>query len=666
MNPLQQALAEADENYFIGISNKGIYKRACKDLENADVSVKNQEDTAEIQISGETCIIKNPLWESSCSCPSRSVCRHLISAMLWLKNHIHSEEEEEEPEFFEESPQQLPDLLKQELSAVTSIQIRKSIGSQMKAILPYISEIQLEESSILSGTLPDGTAVRILYPLQNATCSCHKKDLCVHKAAVILAWQIKEGITQLSDFDLQTKALSDQESHAIQASAQRSYTLLCDILKWGFVRMPENMAEHLEAAAVQSHALRMADAEKMLRELSGRLSDCRERRAVFHTDDFLMKLCTCAEYLYTLQNETLSEEMLGEFRRNYEKINQDLTIIPVGHRKVNSHEYQGDIYYFLNPEDASFLTFSDIRPVFYHTNHFHRKESVIPWNAGAPIESLMQSKMILRNAKISDGKLSGSQETEILMTTPVNLNCKEICNLIYTDFRKLAIDLAKRHTENERLYFVHPSACISSTFDTHSQKYQMQIADHSGNQIRIQIRYQAETKEFIQFMEHIGDTMLKHPEKIYTWFCSAYFDDGKLVLFPLGIYDSIEIPQQTDFFLPAEYTRQNPAHAEKILQLLKEIENYLCEILQSGLQSYDQKNSQNLCQQAKFSGMQGLSDLLNAFAESAEHVRHSMQEDLTAVMQNYITLTNYLKIGLEKLDVFCALTNMNTCDKIES
>ena len=245
MNPLQQALAEADENYFIGISNKGIYKRACKDLENADVSVKNQEDTAEIQISGETCIIKNPLWESSCSCPSRSVCRHLISAMLWLKNHIHSEEEEEEPEFFEESPQQLPDLLKQELSAVTSIQIRKSIGSQMKAILPYISEIQLEESSILSGTLPDGTAVRILYPLQNATCSCHKKDLCVHKAAVILAWQIREGITQLSDFDLQTKALSDQESHAIQASAQRSYTLLCDILKWGFVRMPENMAEHL-------------------------------------------------------------------------------------------------------------------------------------------------------------------------------------------------------------------------------------------------------------------------------------------------------------------------------------------------------------------------------------------------------------------------------------
>ena len=58
MNPLQQALADADENYFIGISNKGIYKRACKDLEEADISVSMQDDQAEIQISGETCLIK--------------------------------------------------------------------------------------------------------------------------------------------------------------------------------------------------------------------------------------------------------------------------------------------------------------------------------------------------------------------------------------------------------------------------------------------------------------------------------------------------------------------------------------------------------------------------------------------------------------------------------
>ncbi|MBR4320156.1 MAG: SWIM zinc finger family protein, partial [Oscillospiraceae bacterium] len=131
MNSLQQALSEADENYFIGISNKGIYKRACKDLENIDVSVNYQDDSAEVTLSGETCLIKNPLWESSCSCPSRSVCRHLITAMLWLKENHHSDTDEPE-EDFEEIPAGLPEMLRQELTNVSTAQIKKALGSQLK------------------------------------------------------------------------------------------------------------------------------------------------------------------------------------------------------------------------------------------------------------------------------------------------------------------------------------------------------------------------------------------------------------------------------------------------------------------------------------------------------------------------------------------------------
>ena len=98
---------------------------------------------------------------------------------------------------------------------------------------------------------------------------------------------------------------------------ERSYALLCDVLKWGLVRLPENMAEHLEASAVQSHALKMADAERMLRELGSKLSDSRERRAVFHAEYFMKKLCTCADYLDKLQNQT-------DFRRNARTVPPEL------------------------------------------------------------------------------------------------------------------------------------------------------------------------------------------------------------------------------------------------------------------------------------------------------------------------------------------------------
>ena len=104
-------------------------------------------------------------------------------------------------------------MLRQELSKVTTAQIKKALGSQLKQVLSEISQIQLEESSILSGTLPDGTAVRLLYPLQNASCSCHKKELCSHKAAVILAWKLKENLTELSEFETPVNTLSEAETN---------------------------------------------------------------------------------------------------------------------------------------------------------------------------------------------------------------------------------------------------------------------------------------------------------------------------------------------------------------------------------------------------------------------------------------------------------------------
>lgn len=663
MNPLQQALADADENYFIGISNKGIYKRACKDLEEADISVSMQDDQAEIQISGETCLIKNPLWESTCSCPSRSVCRHLISAMLWLKEHADSDTEAEEPDFPEEEiPDGLPEMLRQELSHVSTAQIRKAAGKNLQNFLSEIEKIQLEESSILSGTLPDGTAVRLVYPLANATCACHKKELCQHKAAVIMAWQLKERLIKISDFQQQVKLLSESENLTIRESAGRSYALLCDVLKWGLVRMPENMAEHLEASAVQSHALRMAEAEKMLRDLGNRLSDCRERRTVFQADSFRKKLCDCADYLYTLHTQEISEEMLGQFRRSYEALAEDLTILPVGQRNVNNSEYAGEIYYFLNLDESAeqrFLIFSDIRPVFYEgVKNPHRRDVVIPWNAGVPMKSLMKSKMTLKNAKISDGKLSGSKETLIAMKSTANLNCPELQNLIYTDFRKLAVDCAQNESNPEHLYFIYAKTCISSRFDTHLQKYQMEIADIQGNMITIQVRYQAETKEFIQLLEKIGEDLLAHPDKIYTWLCSAYFENGRLMLFPIEVYDFIEIPVQKEYVLSSKYSNTKPVYANQILRLLQDIQDELSGLLQSGLQSATGNNLNQFSEQAKKSGMQGLSELLLQFRQSAEQQRHSTKEDLSQVMQDYTAIQNYIRIGLEKLEILCALEHM--------
>ena len=96
MSALTNALRSADESYLVGMSNRGLYKRAVKDLETADGTLTPDGETLVVSVSGETVTLRDPLWESTCSCPSRSICRHVLTAILYAQAHL--DEQDGEPE----------------------------------------------------------------------------------------------------------------------------------------------------------------------------------------------------------------------------------------------------------------------------------------------------------------------------------------------------------------------------------------------------------------------------------------------------------------------------------------------------------------------------------------------------------------------------------------
>ena len=106
MSELRKLLACTDDDYLIGISNKGIVKRAYKDLEGATPVVTWEEESASVTLGEETCRICVPLGESSCSCPSRSICRHVVSAILWLKAQGGMEDVKQEKDTVAEEPKE--------------------------------------------------------------------------------------------------------------------------------------------------------------------------------------------------------------------------------------------------------------------------------------------------------------------------------------------------------------------------------------------------------------------------------------------------------------------------------------------------------------------------------------------------------------------------------
>ncbi|MGN1458430.1 MAG: SWIM zinc finger family protein, partial [Acutalibacteraceae bacterium] len=88
MQELQNVLSVTDDDYLVALANKGILKRSYKDLETAEISAEYTDSAAEVTVLGEKCTITVPLAESKCTCPSRSICRHIITSILWLKNNL--------------------------------------------------------------------------------------------------------------------------------------------------------------------------------------------------------------------------------------------------------------------------------------------------------------------------------------------------------------------------------------------------------------------------------------------------------------------------------------------------------------------------------------------------------------------------------------------------
>ena len=87
----KERLTDVDDDYLIGISNKGIVKRAYKDKEDTAAEIGNIDGEADVRVGEETVTVCFPLGESKCTCPSRSICRHVIQAILTLRENVTAE-----------------------------------------------------------------------------------------------------------------------------------------------------------------------------------------------------------------------------------------------------------------------------------------------------------------------------------------------------------------------------------------------------------------------------------------------------------------------------------------------------------------------------------------------------------------------------------------------
>lgn len=572
-------LAEIGDEYLIGLTNKGIVKRAHKDRENAVVKMLKIGDEAALQVDGETVILSVPLGESKCSCPSRSICKHIILGILALKESVGGEdstgtvtgtsasvEQNTVGKVSENTASSSSSAVEDTNTAGSSLQKRlwdeirafpekdlyKAMGN--RRLTSFYNKVrgnimpEIEESSVFTLQIPgENTTVKLLSPLEYSSCTCHKKELCIHKAEAILWCKIKAGALSLKDLEASgQKDISVNTGQVKEVSLQiKNY--LEELMATGLSRISPDVTNSLDRFAIISHNAGFAGFEKSFRSLNILYQSYLSRQASFQTMDLmraLTKLYSKVTAFLKTEDTSLLAEEAGEFRAEYLPVG-DLSLAGITMEHFDDAAgYEGETIYFLETDTKKWYTYTVARPVFYENKRKWGKpqKSEAPWGLNCLLENLTGLHIHLKDARC-DGRrrLSSSQETRGDILGGMESDSGLFSGWYYEDFGKLFAEQIKTFRKTELsnttsdiwgrdLVLIQPSFCEKAVFSKTEQALSMTLYDKKKRQVILELPYSKEEAKSIRYLEKIRE------EEPPCFIGKIYLRDGRIRLVPVDTW----------------------------------------------------------------------------------------------------------------------------------
>lgn len=551
----KKQLAEIDDEYLIGLTNKGIVKRAHKDKETATVKILKLEEEAALQVDGETVILSLPLGDSKCSCPSRSICKHIILGILFLKEQTAcpdadaGEEKPNQENVSEENTgnSNRQETLWNEIRSFPEKDLFKVMGT--RRLTSFLNKAgkeirpEIEESSVFTVQLPgENITVKLLSPLEYSSCSCHKKELCIHKAEAILWCKLKAGVFSLKDLEESQKKDSPLDSVQIKNAAAQMKDYLEELMATGLSRVSPDVTDSLERFAIISHNAGLADFERAFRGLGTLYQSYLNRQASFLTVDLMKKLTG----LYSRVNNLLETEDIaqlvkeaGEFHADYLAAGDlDLTGITIEHFE-DASGYEGETVYFLETNTDKWYTYTVARPVFYDKRKKWGKpqKAEAPWGLTCSLENLIRLRIHLKDAKCDERRrLSSSKETRGEILGNRSPYPDEIPGWYYEDFSRLFSErIAEQPNSAENawgrdLVFIQPAFCEKAVFSGAEQMLSMVLYDSEKREIILELPYSKEEARSIRYLEKIRE------DDPPCFIGKVYLRDGRIRLIPVDTW----------------------------------------------------------------------------------------------------------------------------------
>ncbi len=741
MSELYNMLSQIDDDYLTGLSNKGILKRAYKDMETADIKLCGEtEHELTVEVDDMTCQLMAPLGESKCSCPSRSMCRHIITAVLFVKRQCGEKTESvsgetntdelagnmknTEPMSDDADADGLIDDIKNvepevktckgskdevtggtgqdagnsevkdipvskeerfsEILSYSLPQIKKQVGvSALRNIHSHLlmeNSASINETSIVTVELEtEGIKVKLLEPIEYSTCSCGRKEFCVHRAEAILRYQIqKEKIRMEQIYELiEGEAEQKLDKDGIMELAGNIRQMLGEMISAGLARLSPELVSGCERFAIMCHNERLADFEKDFRALSEQLKLYFGRHASFRIEKLLADVTRLYGEVNHIAHTTGDRELykLTERMRSEYVPSKPLDLVGMGYHHFKSDAgYEGVTIYFVEEHTGEWYTYTNARPRYYEgrrTAKMTGKEAA-PWGLSCNMQELAQSRIRLMGGRVNqDNRLSSTSESKAEIMGTRSFEAEGIQKNSYHNFSTLFMDKFPKNSVEwqwrEKLALIYPERITDAFFDSVRQCFLMSLSDVEGKQITVQIDYSSDESDNIKYLERIYQQISRKKKKPACFLGRLYISGGKLKMYPIEYYE--EQGAEAESFLhkitkgkhaanKGQHQEEMAEHAQTldiggVKECLENCRNLMTQVFQSGFTAVSAQTIEDMRQLQMTVWQYGLSygaKVLGAIAEQLEKRKHDMKlQGEETLEEEFVRLNLYTNEALAKV-----------------
>lgn len=519
VNEIQNYLSFIQEDFLISITNKGIYNRSKKDLdkirENILLSLTS-ENALQIKLEENTVTLNSNMQKSICTCPSQSICKHIIISLLYLKEYydknVHLQQDNGNvKDIVEEKSKNIE---YEQLKNFTAEQALELIGK--KNYNAFIRSVQIERAAtfhygeLLTISLENQNE-KVYFPkensIENAMCSCKEKGICKHKAYAFISYLIQEKKMELIPEE-DNIVIGEQEEEFLKKL--QSYIAI--LLDTGLSGLTDGEIKKTEKLYIQAYNMKFFYIASELKSLSGEFGYYFDKNISFSNNRLYHILCCIynrAKAIILLKENTLKRSVLIGVRKEESYILSQSNLIGLG--AVCRSTKRKDLFlsaYFYCLELKKIVMMSTLRP-FNDNNkitaeYVYNEGSV--WSNDISFHIASMSKLLLKQARFSTGKLSGAKST--ICDIKGETQEEDIQNFVIEDYMILKQQLEKKpfqyfepYSETDAIFLVKSERIEHIVFDKVNQKLTFISFDEKENSIVFEIKYSSVTETAIKYLE---------------------------------------------------------------------------------------------------------------------------------------------------------------------